>query len=359
MAKRIAQMLYSMGMGGVENFLMNIYRNIDREKYQFDFILQTNEKSYFDDEIERLGGRIYRIPRFEKHPIKHIKELKKILNENEYIAFHRHTASSTVFIDLLVAKKCNIKRRIVHSHSTNHRYKLLNKIFMPLLYKYASIHLACGKNAGIWLYGNRKFEVLNNAIDCKKYLFSNKTREEYRKMFNLEDSIVIGHIGRFDDAKNQKYLIEIFKKLCNISDKYKLLLCGDGILKNKLEEECRRNNLDDKVIFLGVRNDIDKILQAMDILAFPSKYEGVSLTLIEAQLAGLYIIASNNIAKESIYDLNAKMLGISDDDIDIWCNEIINCQLKTEKRTEINKNLVKDYDVNEIINRLIDCYESN
>ena len=358
MAKRIAQMLYSMGMGGVENFLMNIYRNIDREKYQFDFILQTNERSYFDDEIEKLGGRIFRIPRFEKHPIEHIKELKKILKENEYIAFHRHTASSTVFVDLLVAKECGIKRRIVHSHSTSHRYKALNKFFRPLLYNSATVHLACGKEAGKWLYGNKPFEILNNAIDCHKYFFSNKIRFEYREKLGIDNYIVIGHVGRFDDAKNQRYLIKVFKKLCEKKNNYKLLLCGDGTLRNELEKECKKNNIDDKVVFLGVRKDVNNILQAVDIFAFPSKYEGVSLTLIEAQLSGLPIIMSDKIAKETIYNPNVHMLGISEHDIEIWAEKLIECKGEILSRKDINENLIKDYDVNTIRNRLINEYIS-
>lgn len=358
MAKRIAQMLYSMGMGGVENFLMNIYRNIDREKYQFDFILQTNEKSYFDDEIEKLGGRIYRIPRFEKHPIKHIKELKKILNENEYIAFHRHTASSTVFIDLLVAKKCNIKRRIVHSHNTSHNQKILNSVFKKILYCSATQHLACSKDAGKWLYGDRPFEVLNNAIDCKKYEFNEDIRREYRKSLKLNDStIALCHIGRFNEQKNHKYLIKVFSELCKINEKYKLFLCGDGTLKEEIQHMCEQENVKDRVIFLGVRDDVNNILQAMDIFLFPSLYEGLGIVLIEAQMTNLPSIVSSEIPKEAIYNNNVTQIEIEENDIGEWCKKIMNAKIDNAHRKIVNTEMLKDYDVNSIATQLINMYD--
>lgn len=160
--KRIVHMLNFMGMGGIENFLMNVYRTIDKTKYQFDFILQSDEKSYFEDEINSFGGKIYKIPRIEKHPIKHIQSLKKILKENDYIAFHRHTASSVTFVDLIVAHKAGIKQCISHDK------KMLNKICRPLIRKFSTRRLACGVDAGEWLYGNADFDVVNNRSGCRK-----------------------------------------------------------------------------------------------------------------------------------------------------------------------------------------------
>ncbi len=358
MAKRIAQMLYSMGMGGVENFLMNIYRNIDREKYQFDFILQTNERSYFDDKIEKLGGRIFRIPRFERHPIEHIKELKKILKENEYIAFHRHTASSTVFVDLLVAKECGIKRRIVHSHNTSHNQKMLNSIFKKTLYSSATKHLACSKEAGKWLYGDRKFEVLNNAINCDKYEFNDDIRKKYRNEFKLDDStIALCHIGRFNEQKNHRYLIKIFSELCRANKEYRLFLCGDGALKEEIENMCKQENIMDKVVFLGVRDDVNNVLQAMDIFLFPSLYEGLGIVLIEAQMTNLPSIVSSEIPKEAIYNDNVIQLEINDEDITKWCKEIKNVKIDNARRNMKNKELIMNYDVKSITNKLIEMYD--
>lgn len=353
---RIAQMLYMLSMGGVESFLMNMYRNIDREKYQFDFILQVDEEGYFEKEIESLGGKIYRIPRFEKHPIKHVKELMKILKNGNYQAIHRHTANSVVFYDLLIAKLCNIKVRISHSHNTTHEHKFMNYIFRPFLRAFSTNRLACGNEAGKWLYGNGKFKVLNNGIDTKKFLYADEVRKKYRKELGIEDKIVLGHIGRFEKQKNHKYLIEVFEKLCSKSDKYVLLLCGDGSLKAEMEQLCREKGILDKVKFLGARKDVNNILQAMDIFIFPSLYEGLSITLIEAQMSNIPIIMADTIAKETIYNSNIKLIGIKEEDIDEWCYNIEKCNIDINNRTNLNNKLIEDYEVNNVLKELINIY---
>ncbi len=355
---KIVQMLYMMSMGGVESFLMNMYRNIDKEKYQFDFILQTEDEGYYEKEIEKMGGKIYRIPRFEKHPIKHTKELFKILKNGNYQAVHRHTANSIVFYDLMIAKLAKIKIRISHSHNTTHESKLLNYIFRPFLYYYTTNRLACGQEAGKWLYGKRKFDVLNNGIDTQKFIFSEDIRNKYRKDLGLEGKIVIGHVGRFENQKNHKYLIEIFSRLCLNNDKYVLLLCGDGGLKKDIEKLCKEKNILDKVKFLGARRDVNNVLQAMDIFVFPSLYEGLSFTLIEAQVSNIPIIMSNTIAKETIYANNIKTLNITENDIDEWCKDIIECDINLENRKIKNNKLLNEYDVKNVVKQLECIYNS-
>lgn len=357
MAKRIAQMLYSMGMGGVENFLMNIYRNIDREKYQFDFILQTNERSYFDDEIEKLGGRIFRIPRFEKHPIKHIVALYRILKNGNYIAFHRHTANSVVFYDMIIAKCAGIKTRIAHSHSTTHEHKIINYLSRPFLKMFSTKNLACGIEAGKWLYGKGKFEVLNNGIDVQKFCFNDNMRKVYRQKLNINDKIAIGHVGRFENPKNHKFLIDMFVKLCEKSDKYELILCGEGSLREKMQIACKEKGIEKKVKFLGARQDVNCILQAMDIFVFPSLYEGLPITLIEAQMSGIPIIMSDKIPAETIYNSNVQVLGISDSYIDEWCEKIIKYKEESINRKNIAEKLIKEYDVKSIVNKLEKIYD--
>ena len=254
-------MLNSMGMGGAENLLMNLYRNLDCEKYQFDFILQSKEESVFENEIKELGGNIYKIPRIEKHPIKHLLELRKILKKNEYIAFHRHTANCIVFADLLVAKLSKIKKVIIHSHSTSHPKAWLNKLCRPFAYALADNHLACSKDAGEWLYGNKEFDIIFNGIQIEKHEYNEQTRKLTREKFGFTDNdIVIGHVGRFDEPKNQRYLIEVFEQITKMSNQYKLVLCGDGELRGELNLYCKENGFGDKVLFLGVRKDVNEIL---------------------------------------------------------------------------------------------------
>lgn len=351
-------MLNSMGMGGIENFLMNLYRNLDKEKYQFDFILQSKDESLFENEIKALGGNIYKVPRIEKHPLKHLIELKKILQKNKYIAFHRHTANSIVFTDLIIAKMSGIKNIIIHSHSTSHPKAWLNKLFRPLAYALASEHLACGKAAGEWLYGEKEFEILNNGIETEKYLYNEQTRNKTREKFGFaENDIIIGHVGRFDDAKNQKYIIEVFEKLSKLSNQYKLVLCGDGELRGHLNLYCKENGLGDRVLFLGIRKDVNEILQALDLFVFPSKYEGLPLALIEPQLTALPCLISSHIPEEAIYNNNILKLGIEESDKEEWVRQIIALPVTTAYRTFINEELYKDYDIKNIVIKLCEMYE--
>ena len=359
MQKRIVHMLNAMGMGGIENFIMNVYRNLDRENYQFDFILQNEAESIFEAEIRNLGGRIYKIPRFEKNPLKHMSELKKILKENQYIAFHRHTANSVVFVDLMVAKLAGIKNIIVHSHNTMHPQKSLNIFCIPILYALADEHFACGEDAGKWLYGSREFEVIYNGIEIAKYAYSEETRLECRKEIGLsEDDIVLGHIGRFSEQKNHKFLVEMFKELSKLNDKYKLILCGDGELREEIALYCKEKELDNKVIFLGIRKDVNKVLQAMDAFVFPSKYEGLPVSLIETQLTSLPCFISNTITDEALYNKNIVKLGIEESDKEEWCKQIMALPITTEYRSYINEDLYNDYEIKNIVKKLCEIYEN-
>lgn len=358
MAKRVAHMLNSMGMGGIESFLMNIYRSLDKENYQFDFILQAEEEGIFEKEIKELGGNIYKIPSFEKYPFKHMNELRKILKKNKYIAFHRHTANSVVFIDLLVAKLAGIKNIISHSHNTMHPRKKLNELCRPLLYAFANKHLACGEEAGKWLYGDRKFDVLYNAIATEKYSYREEIRNKWREIFDLKnDDIVLGHVGRFNDQKNHIFLLQMFKELTTMSPNYKLILCGDGDLRGELTLYCKENGLDNKVLFLGVRKEVNEILQAMDAFVFPSKYEGLPVSLIEAQLTALPCFISDKITDEALYNNNILKLGIEEIDKEEWCKQIIALPVTTAYRTYKNEKLYEDYDVKIVVKRLCEMYE--
>lgn len=355
--KKVAQMLYMFSMGGVENFLMNMYRNVDRNEYQFDFILQVDYEGYFEKEIESMGAKIFRIPRFEKHPIKHIVALYRILKNGNYIAFHRHTANSVVFYDMIIAKCAGIKTRIAHSHSTTHEHKIINYLSRPFLKMFSTKNLACGIEAGKWLYGKGKFEVLNNGIDVQKFCFNDNMRKVYRQKLNINDKIVIGHVGRFENPKNHKFLIDMFVKLCEKSDKYELILCGEGSLREKMQIACKEKGIEKKVKFLGARQDVNCILQAMDIFVFPSLYEGLPITLIEAQMSGIPIIMSDKIPAETIYNSNVQVLGISDSDIDEWCEKIIKYKEESINRKNIAEKLIKEYDVKSIVNKLEKIYD--
>lgn len=325
---RILQIVPNMQQGGLENFIMNIYRNIDKQKVQFDFLVHYQKRQFFDDEIVSMGGRIYRFSlRDNNNILKYIKELNKFYKiHKEYKVIHCHM-SSIGFINFLVAKKNGIKVRIAHSHN-NATDKTLKGIIKRVLikpYKYIStVNFACSNSAGKFLFGRKKFEVIPNAIDVKKFEFNLITRENVRKNLNIsEDDFVIGHVGRFNIQKNHEFIVEIFNKIQSEKEKSKLIFVGTGELENVIKGKIKSLNLEDKVYFLTNRNDVNELYQAFDCFLFPSLFEGLGIALIEAQISGLKCYTSKYVvAKETHITENITYLSLNDNE-EVWAKEIL------------------------------------
>lgn len=321
---RVLHMVGTMDLGGQETFIMNIFNNIDRTKYQFDFVVQSNNIGYYEETINDMGGKIYRITNFSRNPIKHIIELRRILKNNHYDVFHRHANSSIIFIDLLVAKLSKVKTRIAHCHSTHSNHNnIIHYIFRAFVNKTSNVRLACSKEAGLFMFGNATFNVINNGINIEQFLFNPKIRKKIRNELNIpENSFVIGHVGRFAPEKNHEFIIDLFKK---IQDKKInnpiLMLIGDGQNIEKIKNQVFSKSLEKKVLFLGNKNNVCDYLQAMDIFVFPSLYEGLGISLIEAQASGLKCIVSDRIPDEAIVTENVAKKGLNS--VDDWANLIM------------------------------------
>lgn len=312
---RVLQVVPNMQAGGLETLIMNLYRNIDRSKVQFDFLVHYKGQYFYDQEIKDLGGRIYHLSvREDNNILKYIKDLDNFFkNHTEYNVVHGHMVSTAIFY-MYFAKKYGVKLRILHSHNTNTNtgIKGFTKAQLAKVAPhFANKYFACGEEAGKFLYKNKKFFIFNNGIDLNKFKFDSQIRKKYRHDLNIEDKLVIGHIGRFNMQKNHQFLIKIFNELQKIKTNSELLLIGDGELKNKIMDEVKELGLEEKVKFLGVREDTQNLYQAMDIFLLPSFFEGFPVVAVEAQDSGLPIIASSNITREinltpqvSFYSLN-------------------------------------------------------
>ena len=269
--------------GGVESVVMNYYRNIDRDKIQFHFLCDEDSTDIPYDEIEKLGGKVIVIPPYQKL-FKYQKELYKIFKENNYKIVHSHINALSVF-PLRAAKKAGVPIRIAHSHTTSNKKEwkrnLAKNILRPFSKLYANKFFACTKHAGEWLFGKKIIErkelnVINNAIDLKKFEFNEKTREDLRKELGIkEDTLIIGHVGRFMKQKNHEFLIEVFKELIKKNDNSILMLIGQGPLLNDMKQKVRDLKIEDKVKFMGQVTDVEKYYNIMDVFLFPSIYEGL------------------------------------------------------------------------------------
>ena len=268
---------------GVESVVMNYYRNIDKSKVQFHFICDEDSTDIPYEEIEKLGGKVIIVPPYQKL-FKYQKELYKIFKENGYKIVHSHINALSVF-PLRIAKKVGVPIRIAHSHSTSNKKEwkknIVKNILRPFSKVYANHFFACTKHAGEWLFGKKIIErkelnVINNAIDLKKFEFNEKTREDLRKEFGIkEDTIVIGHIGRFMKQKNHDFLIDVFNELIKKNENSILMLIGQGPLLNDMKQKVRDLKIEDKVKFIGQVTDVEKYYNIMDIFLFPSIYEGL------------------------------------------------------------------------------------
>ena len=304
---RILHVIGIMDRGGAETMIMNLYRHIDRSLIQFDFVENTEDAAAYDDEISDLGGRIYRCPHYNgKNHLAYVAWWKRFFSEHEgeFSAVHGHLGS-TAAIYLGIAKKHGLYT-IAHSHNTGIP-SLRNAVYSA--YAYPTRHIAdyffgCSQEAGLSRYGEKvcanptKFAVLHNAIDTKRFSFDPDKRSEIREKLDLQDKLVIGHVGRFFAQKNHRFLIEVFDRIRRSEPQAVLLLVGDGELRPGIEERIRVMGLADSVVFAGVQADVSSFYQAMDVFLFPSRYEGLGIAVVEAQCSGLPIILSEDVPEE-------------------------------------------------------------
>ncbi len=354
---RVLHVVTYMGRGGLETMLMNYHRNIDRTKVQFDFLVHRSERWDYDDEIESLGGKIYRISKLNPFSVKYRMEIKQFLKlHSEYQIIHVHQDCMSSII-LKQAARQGVKVRIAHCHSTSQDKNI--KYFLKMYYKqqipkYATHLLACGQSAGEWMFGKEQFDILNNAIDAKQYSYSNKIDTRIRKEFQiLDNQIVIGHVGRFSDVKNHEFLLDVFKRVSEKTDAI-LLLVGDGKLRTEIENKIQQLSLGNKVILTGVRADVHHLLQVMDVFVFPSKYEGFPVTIIEAQAAGVPCLISDKVPIDcKITDL-VEQIGLSNN-IEDWVNCVIEMASR-EKKNTLENIVIEGFDLEKNAIKLVDFY---
>lgn len=342
---RIAQIVGKWVGGGVEAVVMNYYRNIDRNKIQFDFICDDDSTNIPYEEIEKLGGKVILIPPYQK-VFNYQKELQKVLREGKYKIIHSHINTLSVF-PLYAAKKVGIPVRIAHSHSTTNKAEwkknLMKQVLRPFAKVYATDYMCCSELAGRWLFGDKTYDqgkvyLLNNAIDLGKFSYNERVRTAKRKELNLkDDNLVIGHIGRFVAQKNHTFLIDIFSEIHKKNNKAILLLAGQGPLLEEIKVKVKNLKLSDHVKFLGQRNDANELYQAFDVFLLPSLYEGLPVVGVEAQASGLLCFLSSDMTKETKVLDSTTIMSLSNTPEE-WAKSILN-STKNYKRTNTKEEI--------------------
>lgn len=356
---RVLQMIGSLNVGGSQTMILNIYRNIDRTKMQFDFVLDHPNETYFAEEVKAMGAKIFTMPGFNGA---NAAEIKRDWNNffylhPEYKVLHSHVRSYASLY-LPVAKKHGVKT-IIHSHSTSNGTGAMamakNALQFPLK-KQADILMACSTEAGLWLYGEKamqsdKYVFMPNGVDLERFSYNAEARNRLRKELGLEGKFVVGHVGRFMADKNHGFLVEAFAKLKEQKPDSALLLVGEGALQLQTAQKAVQLGVAEDVIMTGNRNDVAELLSAMDVFAFPSIREGLPVTLIEAQAAGLPCLISENISPDVDVSKLAKRLPI--DSPERWAEEM----LRKQERMDVKADIIKaGFDVKDSAKKMQELY---
>ena len=352
--ERILQVVTYMGRGGIETMLMNYYRRMDREKIQFDFLVHRDFRADFDDEIEALGGRIYRVPAMNPASGGYRKTLADFFRDHPYRVVHCHLNYMSGVV-LAAAKKAGVPVRIAHAHTASmapgwkQAVRRLCKYMIPMT---ATHRFACSTEAGRSVFGRQDFSILANAIDAAAFTPDDALRREARAELGLGSELTVMHVGRMVYAKNHEFLLDAFRELLNNEPSAKLVLIGDGELRPEIEAKAAGLPTG-SVLLLGTRTDIPKLLQAADVFAFPSRFEGMPVTMVEAQAAGLPCIKSTTVTDECIVTDLVTSLPI--DDPKLWAEMILSVKntARTDRLGDIQKS---GYDITAAADKLTRFY---
>ena len=359
--KRLLCIVGKMDSGGAETFLMKIYRNIDRQKYRMDFCVSSPDKGFYDDEIISMGGKIIHTVPKSSNPFKSFLCIKEIVKSNKYNYVMRVSQHSLSALELFAAKLGGAKKLIFRSSNSGTGGGKVN-VMMHKLFKFLpifipNVKIAPSTEAAEFMFGKNsvkkgKVTLLHNAICVEDFLFSDENRKKHRNELNLEGKFVIGHIGRFSAQKNHSFLLDIFSKIHKLDNTAHLVLVGKGELEEKIKEKAKSLGISDCITFTGVRNDVNSLLSAFDVNVFPSFFEGMPNTIIEAQASGLHCIISDTITKE------ANITGLVDyislnDSADTWASSVL--KYKNYERKNMKDVFIKNgYDIKSTVNKFIE-----
>ena len=370
--KRVLQIMGGLKRGGLETFVMNMYRSIDRNEIQFDFLLAQVAGGDYEEEAKSFGANIYHLPARHKGYKAYHKALDDFFREHhDYIAIHEHISSLTSIDPAYYAKKYGIPVRIFHSHSSSIQkslrlhwvHTILHYINKAKVHTYATHYLGCSDKALDWLYkytGVRsKAMMVNNGIDCEQYTFNKTIRAEVRQEFGIgADDFVIGHVGRFIPLKNQDFLVDILEELHKTMPSTKLLLVGEGDTMQEVKTKAELAGLKDAVIFTGIRSDVVRLMQAMDTFVMPSWFEGLPVSLVEAQAAGLPVVASDTISHDS--DITGTILFKSiNEPAANWAKCVEEWKEKWGRPDNIEQIKKAGFDSKSTVKQLVEIYNGN
>lgn len=356
---RVAMLATNLELNGISSVIMNYVRYLDLSKYNLTIIAGKSIEEKYRLECNDRGVNIIELPHRLDDTKGYYYNLYKSLKKGNFDIFHVHGSSATLAIDLMIAKLAGIKLRIAHSHNTTTNNMKLHKILTPIFKVLYTKGFACGIAAGKWLFGNRDFVVIPNGFDVKKFMYSKKARDKFRENNNLENTIVLGHVGRFNRQKNHPFILKVFDELIKLNSKYRLLLVGNGPDFNKVQSLIEKSQNSDKIILYGETINPSDVYMAMDKFILPSLYEGLPVVLLEAQISGLPAIVSNVVTSEVKMTDNLIFESLKNSPKK-WAKSIDSLNTTDEERRKFfsnNKNIIMNYEVEKSVKILENEYD--
>lgn len=347
---------------GIPNVIFNLLDRLDIDKYEMGYVSINEPSDFYKSKLDRINAKLFVVPRKLTNPLRYIFYLSRVAKDYDII--HVHGNSATMVLEMIAAKIAGVKVRIAHSHNTTCNMKSIDTLVRPLFYRLCNGRLACGIEAGKWLFKNKDFKIINNGIDVEKFRFDEILRASIRDQLRItRECLLIGHIGNFVRQKNHTFLIDIFHRFATLHPNSKLLLLGEGPLKTSIQSRVQSLGLSDCVIFAGSVNQPQEYMNAMDVVVMPSLFEGLPLTLIEEQANGLSIVAADTITPDANITGNISFLPLSAN-INNWVTSIqqiltMNYHHKKSSDKAISQIKSARYDIVSAVRTLEDYYQQH
>ena len=354
----VAMVTNHLGITGIGTVMMNYCKALDKNKYNLTILAGKPISEKYERECLENGINLVTLPSRHKETLRHYIALWKALRMGHFDIVHDHGSSSMMAIELTIAKLAGVKNRIAHSHNSNCPNMKVHRLLNPYFRTVYTKALACGQLAGNWLFGKNNFEVLPNGFHTDDFIFSKKDRDVVRNKLGVENQLLIGHIGRINEQKNQEYLLDIFKEVAEERDDVFLLIVGTGPDEEKIKTCVKEHPYKNQIILYGETDNPTALYSAMDIFVFPSRYEGLPVVLLEAQISGLSCIVSDKITRE--VDLGDLVWECIDDAPKQWAKVVLSVEYRSEKERiayrENHLDMIKNYDITQSVKQLDKIY---
>lgn len=352
---KIAYITKNLAANGITNVVMNYGMRLKKSRFELTVIAGEPVESIYEDKLLRHGIKVIKLPSKKKNPITYYGKIWKEL-KNNYQIVHIHCNSATSIVDLLLAKLVGIKVRIVHCHNITCDHVAVHKALQPIMKKLYTYGLACSDAAGKWMFGDSPYEVLPNAFETEKFAFDESKRNTVRESLSITDKFVIGNVARFNDQKNHEYLLQIFEKVARKRDDAVLLLVGNGpnlsTIKKKIEEHPYRN----RIIYYGITDNVTELYCAMDVFVLPTKYEGLGIVFIEAQINGLPVVTSDQVPSEVNIENRVQFLSLKND-VKEWVEAVLTApQIERKPFYTTHKDSIDKYNISKCMDQLESRY---